>query len=856
MEEDNFTFDGKSHVIIEIRRATRNISLHALDLTINETATSLISSEVHVPTMHNYDNETEILTLHFDDELPSGIYSLNIQFVGILNDDLHGFFRTSYIDEKRGKMWLAATHFEACEARRAFPCWDEPALKATFNISIKHHQNYKAMSNMPIWYQSNDEDNMMWTHFLTTPVMSTYLVAFVIADYVRVPNADGTVNMWCRSTLAPHSKFAQEVAQKARDILTEYTNSTDKVPKMDHVAVPQLSSAGAMENWGLIIYTETSFTYNDKKDSLYRKRRIAMTAAHEMAHQWFGNTVSPLWWSHVWLNEGFASFFAEYILNEIFQEERIMDSFVINIQQLALERDIAKNMKPITFEVNTRKEINTLFTYAAYGKAPAILRMLQHTITAEVFRKGIIKYLHKHEFSSVTSDDLWNALQTALDESDIPHNTYRLKEVMDTWLKQRHYPLVRVTRNYNTNETIITQEHYYPKRENHSVDSDKWWIPVTFTTESNPDFSNTLPTHWLKPQDENINIEGVDSNDWIIVNIQQMGYYRVNYDDSNWRKLANYLNSDNYTKIHVLNRVQIIDDAYHLMKAEQLDIEIFLELASYLPQDTDPLALHLMFNLLREMEELFKIPEMNNFKQYILHILDEHIKSVGYEEDPAENDLTKLKRYYTLKWACSLGHSECKRMANIKLNEILENPEKVGQLHIRMSWELREWTYSYGIIEANAFTWNKLLDTYLINQDTEILDYLTSSENFNILISLINMNALNNSILQNNYHYIISNIISKHLDKDVVFDYILANLEKISEDIKQISSEEKGMLNYNIIANTYSQEQLNKITDFIKSKFKKESLKHLQEAIEDQKSRLTKLTGIAKKIFVIKGGKL
>ncbi|KAL0111129.1 hypothetical protein PUN28_012806 [Cardiocondyla obscurior] len=200
--------------------------------------------------------------------------------------------------------------------------------------------------------------------------------------------------MWCRSALARHSKFAQEIALKAREILTRYTNTTVKVPKMDHLAVPQLT-AGAMENWGLIIYNENNFAYNEKKDTRHQKMRVAITAAHEMAHQWFGNVVSPRWWSHVWLNEGFASFFEEYVIDEIFKDWRIMDFFVIETQQSALQIDIARNMKPITFEVNQRKEINSLFSDSSYGKAPAILRMLQHIVTPDVFRNGIIKYLHK-----------------------------------------------------------------------------------------------------------------------------------------------------------------------------------------------------------------------------------------------------------------------------------------------------------------------------------------------------------------------------------------------------------------------------------------------------------------------------
>ncbi|KMQ85808.1 aminopeptidase n [Lasius niger] len=289
---------------------------------------------------------------------------------------------------------------------------------------------------MPIREQSDDgnEDGTVWTHFDTTPIMSTYLVAFVVADYVRVPNEDGTVNMWCRSKLAPYVKFAQEVAEKSGRLLTEYTNSTDKVPKMDHVAVPRFR-AGAMENWGLIIYIERSFAYDERFGTIPSKQNVAVTAAHEMAHQWFGNVVSPLWWSHVWLNEGFASFFQNYILNQIFEDWRVMEDFVVTTQQSALHIDIAKNMKPITFEVNSPKEIESLFSYSSYGK-----------------------------------------------ESEDKH-----------------------------------------------VDDDRWWIPLTFATQTNPNFSNTLPTHWLRPQDQNITIDGIDPNDWIIVNLQQMGTNKYSF---------------------------------------------------------------------------------------------------------------------------------------------------------------------------------------------------------------------------------------------------------------------------------------------------------------------------------------
>lgn len=829
IEEGNFTFDGEISADITIRRATQDLSLHALELTIDEAETSLFDNDgiVYTPATYNYNNVTEILVLNFNDELSAGNYTLKMKYVGILNDNLEGFFRTFYY-EKGKKVWLAASHFEATSARRAFPCWDEPALKATFDISIKHHRNYTALSNMPMREQLDNEDDTVWTHFNTTPIMSTYLVAFVVSDYVRIPNEDGTVNMWCRSKLAPHAKLAQMIAEKSGQLLTEYTNSTDKVPKMDHVAVPQFA-AGAMENWGLIIYVERHFAYDERFGTIPDKQNVAATAAHEMAHQWFGNVVSPLWWSHVWLNEGFASFFQNYILDQIFKDWRIMENFVVTTHQSALHIDIAKNMQPITLEVSSPEEIFSLFSYSSYGKAPAILRMLQHIITDEIFRKGIINYLHIHQFSSANSDNLWNALQTILDESDVPHDAYRLKEVMDTWIKQRHFPMVHVIRNNITNEIVVTQEHFRPEKKNKHIDDDKWWIPLTFTTQTNLDFSNTLPTHWLRPQDENITIDGIDPNDWIIVNLQQMGYYRVNYDSSNWHKIANYLRSDNYTKIHVLNRAQIIDDAYHLMRTNQLDIITFLDVISYLSQETDFIAWSPMFEILEITRDYYKIPGTGFLKAYLLEILNELVKNVGYVEDPSEDDLTKYKRTLALRWACSFDLPECKRMATVKLNEHFADPKK----H-KVSPNLREWTYCNGLMGANASTWNKLLNIYVNKSNKEALQYLACSENPNILINFMNISTSNNSIIQDEDNSIVySSIITKHADNSAITDYVLENLEKIARKYNM-----DNLLD-DIINNVYSNEQLDKINKFVKNKYKEEVSKNVQNKVKIRKSQLS-----------------
>ncbi|EFN62042.1 Puromycin-sensitive aminopeptidase, partial [Camponotus floridanus] len=358
--EDNFTFEGESNINITIRHVTQTLSLHVLELTINETETSLFDNNgiIYTPAMYNYDNITQILVLNFNDELSPGNYILKMRYVGILHNDLQGFFISSYINEEGNDVWLAATHFEPTYARRAFPCWDEPALKATFDISIKHHRNYTVLSNMPIRKQLDDgnKNSMIWTHFDTTPIISTYLVAFVVADFVRVPTEDETINLWCRSKLVPDTKLAQEVVQKSKTLLAEYTNSTSKVPKMDLVALPRYRT-GAMANWGLIIIVETSFAYNESVNTIPAKLGVAVIIAHEMAHHWLSNVVTPFWWSQIWLSEGFATFFQIYILNQMFEDLRTMEYFVVGIQQTILHKDINMNMTPITLDVSSPEEI-------------------------------------------------------------------------------------------------------------------------------------------------------------------------------------------------------------------------------------------------------------------------------------------------------------------------------------------------------------------------------------------------------------------------------------------------------------------------------------------------------------------
>ncbi|KYN14166.1 Glutamyl aminopeptidase, partial [Trachymyrmex cornetzi] len=682
---------------------------------------------------------------------------------------LHNMIALIILHIKVLSKWLAVTHFEPNGAKRMFPCWDEPALKATFNISVLHHRKYSVLSNMPIQKKFLEQKDMIRTNFKTTPIMSTYIVAIVMSNLVKVPNAKDNINIWCKS-LTSKVTLAHNITKKVVKYLIKYTNSSQKVPKMDYVLIPEFVVDG-MENWGLITYDESKIIYDNSSDPTYRTTEIALTIAHKLAHQWFGNLVTPSWWPYLWLSKGLASFFQTYIIDKIFKNYRHTTKlFMIQrIQQCLLQDTGSLNF--VTMKFGSTFEDNSL-NPLVYKKASVLLRMLQNTITNEVFRMGLITYLTKHQFSSATPDDLWSAMQSALDESYVPHEDYRIKEVMDTWMNQERYPFVHVERNYETGEVTISQT--YVRHYGETKNKIKWWIPITFTTQSNPDFSNTVPRYWLRPDQHNISFT-INPDDWIIVNLQLTGYYRVSYDIKNWQKITRYLNSNNYTKIHVLNRAQIIVDAFILMLDDRMNGYSFVQLITYLSKDRNHVAWQSLFEIIKHMPKVLLLPEVIYVKMHFEHLLNSLLQNIKYEETPNDDDITKLTRINALKCACYLGNEECKRVTALKLSKHLEDPEtyKIPQEE--------KFVYCAGMMAANRTTWDKMFELYLIKKGIKwermkLLKGLSCAEDPDIIINYLNISALNTSLFHNNAHsFIFKYILENHARNDIILEYILKN---------------------------------------------------------------------------------
>ncbi|XP_071627753.1 aminopeptidase N-like [Temnothorax longispinosus] len=812
------TFHGETIVTVKIVRESFYISLHSQGLEINETATTLMNDTiVYKPMAHTYDNETNILSLHFEKQLYRGSYTLNMKFAGnfsqagVLGNG--GFIKIPYTYEEGNSKYnrtLAATHLMPNKARRMFPCWDEPAIKAYFMISVMHHRKYTVLSNWPIREQYKVKNDMKWTHFDRTFTMSAYLVGIVIvSNFTRIENKDksvSSVSVWCKSSLTSQAIFMHIIAEQITPLLEEYTDRTKGVPKVDHVIVPNYPLTG-MGDWGIIIYDESEVVYDDSKDPTFQRRKIASLVAHEIAHQWFGNFITPSWWPDLWLSEGFAVFFQVYFLNKTFEDWRPMDFFVTGAMHDSLYLDDS-SLESVTLKLNDTLDYNQLFGDEVYKKAPAILRMLYHAVGDEVFRKGITKYFATKKYMAVTPDDFWSAIQSAKDEASyVPSmrdQKFRIKEVMDTWIVQNRYPVLNVTMNYETAEVAITQKCFHATEDINN----KWWIPISYTYQDFPYFSNTMPNNWLKP-DEILRVQ-IITRGWIIVNLQQTAYCRVYYDTAIMERIIRYLNSEEYKNIHVLNRAQIINDAFAFLLEDQLDSSVFINIISYLEREKDYVAWRPMFRILGRNEKYFSLPESKGFKSHMVGIFDKLLEHVGYEENPDDDYITKMLRLDATHWACTVGHAECKRRAAVKLSEHFADPET----HKVPQW-WHDWTYCFGLAVANKTTWDKMMELYQRTSDKKFWKILSCSEDPDIIISYLNIIAYNTTLFNHEQQALIFNLIlENHARNDLVLDYILANFVFIYPRLFPTSLTIK-----NIISNVFSNEQMSKVKRFAETFF-------------------------------------
>lgn len=532
-----------------------------------------------------------------------------MKFTGCLNDKMAGFYRSKYIVNGEER-WMATTQFESCDARRAFPCWDEPALKSRFKVTLIIPDHLQALSNMPIISKKPIEnENKIIYSFDETPIMSTYLLAFIVGefDFVEDKTKEGVdVRVYTPLGKSDQGKFALEMAKKTLSFYTEYFGIEYPLPKSDMIAIADFSS-GAMENWGLITYRETALLIDEKKSSLSNKQRVAYVVAHELAHQWFGNLVTMEWWKELWLNEGFATWVGNLAVHHFFPHWDIWTSFCSDYYDRARGLDSMLTTHPIEVEVYNTDEIDEIFDLISYCKGASIIRMIATYLGEENFKNGLNIYLNRHKYANATTDDLWNSLSEASNKN--------VKSFMDNWIKKSGLPILFVSQDKeNPNILSISQERFLssgnkPTDEQNSI----WNCSIGILTSKNQNEPIFIELN-EKQQTFTLKLDNLDANDWIKLNCGHSGFFFVHYDQ---KMLDNLVVPLKDKKLCELDRIGLLSDSFRLTKAGQLKTSQLLQLLEACKDEQSYTVLSEISSNLRAIHHLYQnddfIDKLNSF---------------------------------------------------------------------------------------------------------------------------------------------------------------------------------------------------------------------------------------------------
>ena len=631
---DEGKFNGHETIGIKISEPVRVIRLHALDLTIQQV--SLHQEGQTIAADISEDRADETIQCRFQREIDSGLAEIEITFSGRLNRELRGLYEAQHNGQT-----FAFTQFEATDARRMFPCFDEPGMKARFSLTVTHPQHLTALSNMPVVEERVASDaGFKTTRFDMTPVMSTYLLALALAPLKckQIQVGETRVAVWALSEQIALADFALRVSADILLRLNDYFSLPYPYPKLDLVSAPNFAM-GAMENWGAIFFRDSCLLLSDEFASAYTKRDVANVIAHEIVHQWFGNLVTMKWWDDLWLNESFATWLACKMVDQWkpewnswieFQQEKEVPLFI----------DALRNTRPIQSDVQNAAQIEAMFDALTYEKGAACLRMIETFLGEDIFREGIRSYIKKFQYQNASSDDLWGEL-TAISGQPV-------KDIARDWFTQPGYPLVTLSKDPNHATTvIITQNRFCADAS--VVGSQRWTIPFTLKYQ---DSQGGHQDRILLTQ-KVTSIRLPEPAIFVYGNVDEGGFLRTDYDAplraSLEAVLPDALNpSERIGYLGHLWALCFSGNAQHLVPINQ-----FLDTLCRFNGDMTRVVVEAMAQYLELLSDQMVAPEdIALFQIWVSDLMSPVWRKLGWDTQTSENDETRLARAAAL-W--SLG---------------------------------------------------------------------------------------------------------------------------------------------------------------------------------------------------------
>ena len=619
------TFSGTVEIDALVHEAVEEIVLNAADLAISD-AEVRIEDGTLISCTISFNDELEQVVFHPSSELPPGPCKVSCRFSGTLNDKLRGFYRSTYVDEAGETHTLATTQFESVDARRAFPCWDEPDRKATFEVTLIVDRDAEAFSNSPI-VEIQRVGVMIRVRFSPTMKMSTYLVAFVIGqlETTQTVDVDGVP---LRVVFPPGKRgladFALSIGAFALRFFTEYFNIPYPGEKVDLVAIPDFA-AGAMENLGCITFRDTALLIDPANAARAELERVADVIAHELAHMWFGDLVTMCWWEGIWLNEAFATFMETLCVDAYRPSWDRWVGFAPS-REAALAIDGVHATRPIEYPVGPPKEAEGMFDLLTYEKGCGVLRMLEQYIGPDVFRDGVRTYLKAHAYGNTVTNDLWDALE---DASGAP-----VRDVMNTFILQGGHPLVSLH-----GDTIGQKPFSYgpvPEGTESAIGS-AWEVPLSVRAIA-VDGKPGAPLRKLVLDTTPVTLPEA-AEGLAVVNAGGWGIYRVGYDEGHRLELADHL-----SELTPLERSNLLSDSWATTLAGHSSLEGFLMLAAKLGLEQDPTPWAPVASALTLANRIALDTDLSDLAAAAAGLFGPQYQNLGFESQPGEGERTPTLR--------------------------------------------------------------------------------------------------------------------------------------------------------------------------------------------------------------------
>ncbi|TBR22344.1 MAG: M1 family peptidase, partial [Candidatus Nitrosotenuis sp.] len=662
----------------------------------------------------------------------------------------------SQYKDKNGKIkYLATTQFEAADARRAFACWDEPAAKATFDITLITEKIHTAISNMNIISKKSLGKKLVYK-FAKTPIMSTYLLYLGVGEFEYLSSRQGKVQYRIVTTRGNSSKgkFALDLCKKLVTSYENYFGIKYPLPKLDLIAVPDFAS-GAMENWGAITFRETILLYDPKTSSTQTKQYIAEVVSHELAHQWFGNLVTMEWWNDLWLNESFATFMATKFLDKFYPTWKLWDQFLDDTMNVAMGLDSLHSSHPIDVKVNKPSEIREIFDAISYDKGGCVLRMLEGFVTEKNFRAGLRTYLKKFAYQNAKGDDLWNEIGK---EAKMP-----VRIMINSWIRQVGFPLVDAKRQNST--LVMSQKRFVLEQK--GKEKGLWHIPISVTQGSAT--KNKLVTK----QHDAIPI----SKSNIVINSGRHGFYRVKYSPD---LLDDLKDSVLQKSLSHIDRWALQNDLFALCVSGDGAAKNYLDFSKsyeneddYITQSNVAGNLYALYN--RTIEEPFNY----EIKAIVYDFLKTVFARIGWDAKKGEPHTNALLRSFMIGSLGKLEDEEIIAEARKRFEQYLKNPHSLNP-------DIQDAVFSTVAWSGDSKTYQKMLELYhkvkTQEEKMRFLGALCSFKDEALLLRTLDFSQTKD-VRSQNMHVPIIRIAGNHYGKKIFWPWLKKNWKSLHKKV-------------------------------------------------------------------------